>query len=161
LRWDAGDAAWGAAATLPLLPVLLLSARSSWPPLARIRRFVDAVVRPWFAACTWPDLATIALAAGVGEELLVRGVIQPALGRLLGAGPALAAASVLFGLLHPITPTYAVLAALIGAYLGGVWLASGNLLVPIVAHALYDFIALAYLLRRPPAPGESAGRPPG
>jgi membrane protease YdiL (CAAX protease family) len=57
---------------------------------------------------------------------------------------------VLFGLLHPITPTYAVLAALMGAYLGGVWLASGNLLVPIVAHALYDFIALAYLLAPPP-----------
>jgi membrane protease YdiL (CAAX protease family) len=35
-----------------------------------------------------------------------------------------------------------------GAYLGGLWEASGNLLVPIVAHALYDFAVLRLLLRR-------------
>ena len=53
----------------------------------------------------------------------------------------------MFGLLHPITRAYAVIAALLGAYLGGLWLAGGNLLTPIVAHALYDFVALVYLLR--------------
>lgn len=156
LRWDARDAAWGVAATLPLLPVLVVCTHAPWPPLARIRRFFDAVVRPMFASCTPLDLAGIALAAGVGEESLFRGVLQPALGRSMGAGPALAASSVLFGLLHPITPTYAVLAGLIGAYLGGVWLASDNLLVVITAHALYDFIALAYLLR-----GRASSRPAG
>jgi hypothetical protein len=150
LRWDVRDAAWGVLATLPLLPVLLVCTHSSWPPLARIRGFFDAVVRPWFSACTRLDLALVALAAGVGEEALFRGVIQPALGRGMGAGPALAACGVLFGLLHPITPTYAALAGLIGVYLGGVWLASGNLLVVVIAHALYDFIALLYLLRLPP-----------
>ncbi|HEX8199260.1 MAG TPA: CPBP family intramembrane glutamic endopeptidase [Isosphaeraceae bacterium] len=147
LRWDARDAAWGVGATLPLLPLLVVCTHSSWPPLARIRRFFDAVARPWFAACTRLDLALIALAAGVGEEALFRGVLQPALGRGMGTGPALAVTGVLFGLLHPITPTYAVLAGLIGVYLGGVWLASGNLLVVVIAHALYDFLALIYLLR--------------
>ena len=34
------------------------------------------------------------------------------------------------------------------AYLGWLWLASDNLLVPIVTHAAYDFAALVYLLRR-------------
>jgi membrane protease YdiL (CAAX protease family) len=58
--------------------------------------------------------------------------------------------------LHALTPTYALLAVLAGAYLGGVWLLSGNLLVVIVAHGIYDFVALLYLLRltppmRPPA----------
>ena len=48
-----------------------------------------------------------------------------------------------------ITPTYGVLAALIGVYLGWVWLASGNLLAPVVAHALYDFVALVVLVRGP------------
>jgi len=56
-------------------------------------------------------------------------------------------ASVLFGLFHPITPTYAALAAAIGLYLGWLWLACGNLLTPIVTHALYDFLALAYLVK--------------
>jgi len=130
---------------------LVVCTHATWPPLARIRRFFDAVVRRLFAECTWIELALIALAAGVGEEALFRGVLQPALGRWLGAGPALVVASVLFGLLHPITPVYAVLAGLIGIYLGGVWLASGNLLVVIIVHALYDFLALIYVLRGLPA----------
>jgi membrane protease YdiL (CAAX protease family) len=77
--------------------------------------------------------------------------------------PALVVSSVLFGLLHPITPTYAVLAGLIGAYLGGVWLANGNLLVVVIVHALYDFIALIYLLRDRPLPQEPypVPSPPG
>jgi membrane protease YdiL (CAAX protease family) len=33
-------------------------------------------------------------------------------------------------------------------YLGWLWLASGNLLAPIITHGLYDFLALAYLTRR-------------
>jgi membrane protease YdiL (CAAX protease family) len=44
-----------------------------------------------------------------------------------------------------------VLAALIGAYLGFVFLLSGNLLVPIIAHAVYDVVALFVLARRAPA----------
>jgi membrane protease YdiL (CAAX protease family) len=67
----------------------------------------------------------------------------------LGPWAALALVSVLFGLVHPITPAYAVLATLAGAYLGWAYLASGNLLVPVLAHALYDFTALVYLLRGP------------
>jgi membrane protease YdiL (CAAX protease family) len=63
--------------------------------------------------------------------------------------PAVALASAVFGLLHAITPTYAILATVMGAYLGVVWIASGNLLAPIVAHALYDFVALVWLLRGP------------
>jgi len=56
-------------------------------------------------------------------------------------------ASALFGLAHAITSTYAILAGLIGAYLGWLWLATDNLLTPTVAHAAYDLVALWYLLR--------------
>jgi membrane protease YdiL (CAAX protease family) len=118
-------------------------------PLARIKQFCREVVRPIFAPCTLLDLALISACAGIGEELLFRGVIQAALSRPLGTGLGLAAASLLFGLLHPITPVYIVLAGLMGAYLGAVWLASGNLLVVIIAHGLYDFLILAYLVRGP------------
>jgi membrane protease YdiL (CAAX protease family) len=62
------------------------------------------------------------------------------------------AASLLFGLLHAITFTYAVLAALMGAYLGLVFAyADHNLLVIVVTHALYDFVVLLWLLRGPGA----------
>jgi membrane protease YdiL (CAAX protease family) len=126
-------------------------ALARWPvgPLAHIRRFFNEVARPIFEPLTVPDLAVVSLVAGLGEELLVRGVIQAALARWLGDWSGLLLASALFGLLHPITKTYAVLAALAGVYLGLVWMLTGNLLVVIIAHAVYDFVMLTWLLRGP------------
>jgi hypothetical protein len=46
-----------------------------------------------------------------------------------------------------LSATYAILAALIGLYLGLLLIWTGNLLAPAVAHGLYDFIALLYLVR--------------
>ena len=87
------------------------------------------------------------LTAGVGEEVLFRGFLQGALGQWLGTGPGLVLASVVFGAAHPVTPAYVLIASVIGVYLGGLWLVSGNLLVPMLAHGLYDFVALLMLLR--------------
>jgi membrane protease YdiL (CAAX protease family) len=55
-------------------------------------------------------------------------------------------ASITFGLAHPLSRTYMVLAAAIGLYLGGLLLWTENLFVPIVTHAAYDLFAIAYLL---------------
>jgi membrane protease YdiL (CAAX protease family) len=49
--------------------------------------------------------------------------------------------------MHMISATYAALCFLTGLYLGGLWLTSGNLLVPATVHGLYDFLALVFLLR--------------
>jgi membrane protease YdiL (CAAX protease family) len=96
-------------------------------------------------------LVVVAAAAGVGEELLFRGLVQAGLSRLLGpvSGPwiALAAASVLFGVCHWLNTTYAVLAVLAGVYFGLLLMSTGSLWTPIVAHAAYDFLALLYLIR--------------
>ena len=93
----------------------------------------------------------ISLFAGAGEEMLFRGLIQAGLDEWMtgpaGAWIALAVASLLFGLAHMVSATYAVVAALIGAYLGALLIATDNLLAPIVAHGLYDFVALIYLVR--------------
>ena len=112
-------------------------------------RFVRELVVPLFRDCSLVELAVISLVAGIGEEMLFRGLIQGAAGRWIES-PAvgLVLASVVFGLAHPLTRAYIVLAGVIGAYLGGLWLATDNLLAPIVAHALYDFLALVYLVRR-------------
>lgn len=56
-------------------------------------------------------------------------------------------ASALFGAFHLITWTYAIISAFIGAYLGLLWIWTGNLLTPIVTHSVYDFAALVYFLR--------------
>lgn len=152
-RWSGIDLLLGLAATLPML--LVLAAFIRWPigPLARIRAIVEEILLPWFRSCTLLELALLSLVAGVGEELLFRGVLQVVFCRWLGVALGIAVASVLFGVLHPVTWVYVVLAAACGAYLGLVFQASDNLLVPMVAHALYDFAALVYLLRlstRPP-----------
>jgi membrane protease YdiL (CAAX protease family) len=146
-HWTAAGAGLGVAAALPML--LLFAAVRRWPVggLVRIQRFFEEVLQPLLRDCTLAELALLSLLAGVGEEMLFRGVLQPVLMRWLGPAPGLLSASVLFGLFHPITATYVVLAAGLGLYLGLVAWAGGNLLIVIVAHALYDFVVLVYLLR--------------
>jgi hypothetical protein len=149
-RWSLREAAGGVAACLPL--VLGALALMRWPigPLRQIQQFSEEVIGPLFRSSGVLDLAVISLLAGVGEEMVFRGVLQPVLGRWLGALPGLLLASILFGLLHPITPAYVVLAAAIGVYLGCLFEWTQSLLLVIVAHALYDFLVLLYLQRRYP-----------
>jgi hypothetical protein len=137
----------GVAATLPLLPLLWWISKSRLGPLRRMMREVDEVLVPLLSRLTVADYALIALLAGIGEEGVFRGILQEGLSWKLPMPVAVAAASVVFGMLHFITPAYALLAGIMGAYLGALYALSGNLLVPITVHALYDFIALLYLLR--------------
>lgn len=151
-RFDAYGAAIGITATLPPLGLLWLCLKCPWRPFQTITQILDEMLVPLFRDCGIVQLAIIAALAGLGEEMLFRGVLQPAVAQGIG-GPygvwlGLFIVAVLFGLLHPITPTYAILAGLIGLYLGWLWLAYGNLLAPIITHGLYDFLALAYLVRR-------------
>jgi uncharacterized protein len=151
LHFSAIDLGWGIIATLPLLAVLLVSAKATWRPFARIMQVLDETLIPLFRECRMLELAVIALLAGLGEEMLFRGIVQgwvaDKVGGPYGVGIGLAAAAVIFGLLHFVTLTYALLAACIGLYLGAIWLATGNLLVPITCHALYDFLAFVYLVQ--------------
>ncbi len=147
IGWNARAAGLGVAASLPPLAVFLLCHHFPLGPLRRIRQIVDQMLLPLFAECRLVDLALISLVAGLGEELFFRGVIQDGMAARVGVWPAIAVASVLFGLAHPITTTYAVVAGLIGVYLGWLRVEADNLLVPIVAHAAYDFLALAYLVK--------------
>jgi membrane protease YdiL (CAAX protease family) len=163
-RWSWAATGLGAAGTLPPLALLWLCLSFPVRPLAELTRVIDDLLVPMFAEWRLVEFAVVAALAGVGEEMLFRGVIQAALAEWIG-GPAgmwvgLAAAALLFALAHFVTPTYAIVAGLIGLYLGGLWLATGNLLVPIVTHAGYDLAALIYLVRiraGKPAADKSAG----
>jgi membrane protease YdiL (CAAX protease family) len=159
LRWDTRDAALGVAAAGPMLVLFWVCLRLRWSALERIRRLCAEIIRPLFAPCTKAELALLSLLAGFGEETLFRGVLQAALAEWLGTWAGLTLASVVFGLLHALTATYAVLATLMGVYLGAVWLATDNLLVVIVAHGLYDFVALIYLAHGPPLDTPSPSSP--
>ena len=136
------------AGTCPLLLVLVWGPHSQWKPLTRLLREVEDQVLPLFAGSSVLELAGISALAGLAEESLFRGVLQTALADWLNPTPTLVVASTLFGLAHFITPTYALFASVIGLYLGCLLMMSDNLLVPILVHAMYDFVALVYLVRR-------------
>lgn len=107
------------------------------PLLGSIRKTVRKDIKAVFASTTVVDICLISLWAGLAEELLFRGVIQARWGLL--------AASILFGVLHFVTPVYALLAMVIGFYIGLVYHFFQSLLIPIQLHAIYDFGALIYL----------------
>lgn len=108
-------------------------------------RDVNGKLVPAFARCTTFELALISLLAGVGEEALFRGVIQSALTAWLTPSWGLVLTSALFGLGHLVTPAYAVIAGLLGLYLGAIAMFHGNLLIVMIVHGLYDLLALLYL----------------
>ena len=75
-------------------------------------------------------------------------MLQPALGRWLPESGALVLASLVFGLVHAASRVYALFAALMGLYLGAVFLLRNSLIPPILAHGLYDFVALGVVAAR-------------
>lgn len=142
---------WGLVATGPLIVALVTLDQFPLGPIAKLRELTEEVVLAMFRGASVLQLAVVSIAAGVGEELLFRGLVQAGLVQLIG-GPlapwiALAIAAVLFGVCHWLNTTYAILAMLAGAYFGLLLILSGNLWTPIVAHAAYDLLALIYLVR--------------
>jgi hypothetical protein len=99
-----------------------------------------AMLRELLEGLSWWQILIISATAGLSEEVLFRGVIQSEWGLL--------AASVLFGLCHPLSGAYIVYASLLGTYLGLLAKASGSVVAPIVAHAAYDALGLWYLTMR-------------
>jgi membrane protease YdiL (CAAX protease family) len=153
--WNLRGLAAGIAATAPLLLLLAWCLRTRFGPVARLVHTVEERAAPLFAGDTALTIALVAALAGLGEEALFRGVMQTALLARLPAWAAVLMTASVFGLAHALTVTYAVLAALVGGYLGWLHLASDNLLVPILAHALYDLVALRLLLRVKATPTSS------
>ena len=151
--WLKFSASWSATASglllcIPLLSALYLVERSRWAPVLHLTRLIDEKVTPIFTNCKVFDLALIALVAGVGEELFFRGWLQPALITRFDVWVGILAASLIFGLAHYLSTGYAVYAFLTGIYLGLIFLASENLYIVMLIHALYDFIALVYLVHK-------------
>lgn len=93
------------------------------------------------ASLTLTDLIWLGLLPGMSEELLFRGVMLPA----IGLNPwGVLISSLCFGVLHFSGAhqwSYIIWATAIGAILGASVLATGNLLVPIVAHIVTNLIS--------------------
>src|SRR5690625_4573233 len=155
LAWLAGLQPWrhsdyslravslAVAAIFPLVP-----ADKYWRWAREMQAVATRLAALLFAGRVPGAIVAVSVLAGVGEELLFRGVIQTWLGQQTSPVIGLIGASVLFGLTHAVSRSYAVLTAVVGAYLGLLYHWSGNLFIPVVVHALYDWVALHYYLRR-------------
>lgn len=138
----------GTIACLPMLLLLVAAYEVDWQPLVKLRRDVELVVKVLFADCGWFEFMLISLAAGVGEEILFRGALQPLFIHWTNPWIGIAVVALLFGLAHLMSPTYFMAATLIGVYFGWLAWAYEDLVAPIVAHSVYDFVALVYVQSR-------------
>jgi uncharacterized protein len=140
LHFDWTQAALGVAAVVPMSIVFFVA-----PDLKD--KVVD-LLGSALAECRLFDLVLLAAMAGVSEELVFRGALEGWLERY-DIVAAMIVTNVLFGLMHPITLAYLVMAAAFGFYfsvlanLG----AERNLTAPIVAHSVYDFIGFLLIAR--------------
>lgn len=137
---------WGIAAFIPLASIVSLIEldRGRWlgriyQSFDRIVDLLEPVVGKAIVGMGWTEIIVISALAGLGEEVLFRGVLQNWLG--------LIPAAFIFGALHALSTTYFVMTVLVGCYLGGLYIMTDNLWAPILTHGIYDAFAL-YLLRR-------------
>ena len=150
LTWKA--VSMGVLYTLPLgaLAAALDVVEDKFPALQDVTRATQRSVLALLGGTFKPGIAFITslalgCVAGVGEEMLFRGVLQYELtSRFGGPWVAIGLSSVIFGALHAVTPLYAILAGLASVYFGAIYIWSSNLAVPITAHAVYDLLALLF-----------------
>jgi uncharacterized protein len=137
----------GIVATIPMLLMFWWLVHSRRPAWRKLREQVEWVVGELFPSGSLAQFALVALLAGVGEELLFRGLLQTVLVRWTTPAVGVLIGGLLFGAAHALSPLYFVLATLIGMYFGWLTYHHNDLIAPMTAHALYDFVALAYLSR--------------
>lgn len=150
LIWDWQDFFLGVVGIIPLLVLLGVVMKVSWPTFSRIRQFLLKEIGAQIASCAWYDLLAIAILAGVAEEILFRGFLQVKMEMTFGWTGGWILSNVLFGLLHFVSLGYAICAGIAGLYLGWLFDATDqrNLLIPIVTHGLYDYVAFVLLARQ-------------
>ncbi|NOT85960.1 MAG: CPBP family intramembrane metalloprotease [Methylococcaceae bacterium] len=141
---------YGVLGTVPLILIFLALQQAPIKALKVIQQLLMDTLVNRLIGLHWTDLLILSAIAGIAEEILFRGVLQPWLEMAWGLQAGLWFSSIIFGLVHAITPVYAVLAALVSVYLGLSldYGESRNLLTPIVIHGLYDFLAFLLIIQQ-------------
>ena len=147
LHWSLTSALIGLLAAIPPFLFYLWTLKTSLHVFSRHKQLMESLLRPLFGNWSVLQLFVISLVAGISEEAFFRGAVQGSLADRVNVILAVLLASALFGAFHLLTWTYAIIAAFIGAYLGLLWIWTGNLMTPMITHAVYDFAALVYFLR--------------
>lgn len=150
---------YGTLAAIPMLVAIEILRRIPWEPVRELERLSDDGVIRSLLELRPSEMLVISLCAGIGEELLFRGWLMywiadgwamvpgEPVSATFALGFGLVVSSIAFGLVHPLTKLYIVVAAVMGLYFGGLCIWTGNLLVPITAHAVYDAAQLVMTKR--------------
>jgi membrane protease YdiL (CAAX protease family) len=146
----------GLAVTVPMLVIFWWLMHWDRPLLRQLREQVQWLIGEMFPDAHIGQFALVALLAGVGEELLFRGVIQTLLVDWTNPVAGLLIASLVFGAAHALSKLYFLLATLIGVLFGWLVLHFNDLVAPMVAHSVYDFVALVYISGSRPGTGSGA-----
>lgn len=119
-------------------------------------RALHAHLRPAVRHAGAGTLVLLGVASAVGEELFFRGLLAAVLGLVLS--------SLAFGLLHQtrgrVRWAWAGWATVMGFLFGGLFLATGSLLGPLLAHAAINVVNLRFLRDtdlEPPKPRRLGG----
>ena len=139
----------GIMGTLPLCVIFLALNQITADSLQQIRQILQNTLGPSLVKHHWADLFVLAAIAGISEEILFRGLIQPWIENSWGMMAGLLVSSLIFGLVHAATFLYFIMATAVSIYLGLYLDYDGtrNLLTPIIIHGLYDFFAFVVIVR--------------
>jgi membrane protease YdiL (CAAX protease family) len=137
------------------------------PPAGYLQQFqqLHDLLRPRGPFDAALSVLAIAIAPGVCEELLFRGLVMQLLLPRLGTVVAVAASALLFGLIHlDLSGSGATLyrvpfAIVVGVGFAFLRLRSGSLIPSMVAHALVNATTFAAALQESPAPTLPSPRP--
>jgi uncharacterized protein len=127
------DLLWGAAAGI-ILVIASRIALKLWP----VFRDVTETLRETIGPLTWSEAFLIAILSAIGEEFLFRGLIQHYAGIVV--------TSILFGLLHTGREkrffAWTLFAALVGYVFGVLYVKTQDILCPVTAHFVVNFLNL-------------------
>ena len=142
LAWTLGLAAAGLTAWGTLWSTRILVRRTQWA------RRLHLALRAALTGISMPHLATLAALSALAEELFFRAALAPALGMV--------PAAILFGLAHVSPPgtrfAWTLWATLMGIVFHVLFLGSGHLAVPILAHAIINYENMQYIVNYDPTP---------
>ncbi len=106
----------------------------------KMKKLIENFIYPAFSKVTVPEILLIAVLSGFCEEFFFRGILVPEFGIIIACG--------IFGFLH--TPGkdawfLGLWSGLVGVFFAILYLKTGNLFVPVVAHAFNNLVAITYI----------------
>ncbi len=152
-RRVAGSVLAGGLALLGVMPLIIAYNVSAqllmhwWdvtPQVQDVTRIISGASGVWAKAYFFV-LAVVV--APVVEEVLFRGMLLPALARLVGVRPALVVVAVLFALVHGLYLPSAIIFFILSIAFSLAYIHRGTLVTPVVMHAAFNALTMIVLLR--------------